>query len=235
MQKEKKVLRLNKLINKIILIVKGTTFLYTLILKLRGRYDPQLFPSKKTDIHVTGYPRSGNTFALYLLKQLLPNLNIATHIHATSSIKSALHHNVPVIVLLRDPEECIPSAIIKRKSSSLRRDLFAIQEYNLYYKYVEKNLNRICVLEFSQIVNNWRIFIDTVCDITGNKKLSSREISNAVETVMKKLKADKRPPAQNTWASPQKQTMKLEVLKRIVDLQEFTKAQNLFNRLKSMH
>lgn len=229
------MLYLQKLTNRIILIAKDIPFLYTLILKLRGRYDHQLFPSDKTDIHITGYARSGNTFATNLLKQLLPNLNIATHIHATSSIKLALRHNVPVIVLIRDPSECIPSATIKRQSSFYCTDtafLFVLEEYNWYYNFVVKNLDKLCVLEFSQFVNNWGILIDTVCKATGNKKFSSQEIKKAIETVTKKLKADKRPPAQNTWASPQKQSMKQEVLKRIVDMPEYTKTQKLFNHIK---
>lgn len=61
------------------------------------------FFSKKTRLLIDGYPRSGNTYFVFLVKKLFPEVHFVHHFHAIAPIKIALSKNIPVVILLRDP------------------------------------------------------------------------------------------------------------------------------------
>ena len=51
-------------------------------------------PDKKTDLHLAGYPRSGNTFSTFLVKDLIisksnEKINLITHLHSVAGLKIA--------------------------------------------------------------------------------------------------------------------------------------------------
>jgi len=99
---------------------RGSFHLYPKYLYIKKRlttmdHDPiNLLPSKDTDLHIAGFPRTANTFAVGLIKKLLPQVNIANHIHTKATIKLAIKNDVPTLVLIRDPREAVSSIIIKR-------------------------------------------------------------------------------------------------------------------------
>ncbi|MDY0133184.1 MAG: hypothetical protein RBR53_11020 [Desulforegulaceae bacterium] len=94
--------------------IRKSPLLYTfyLFLRFKGKY--YKLPDRYTDIHITAFQRSGNTFAANLVKRVLPDKKIVTHIHTIASLKKALKYDIPVIVLIRDPKQSIPSSLLKR-------------------------------------------------------------------------------------------------------------------------
>lgn len=63
------------------------------------------------DIVVDGYPRSGTSLTAAALGVVLPQMRIRSHCHQPTHVLQALrHHRRPAVVLLRDPQEAVPSA-----------------------------------------------------------------------------------------------------------------------------
>jgi len=227
-------MKLQRIVDSFVLFIKGNKVLYKWHLKYKGINS--LLPNVATDLYMAGYARSGNTFASNLLSILFPGLNVATHIHTVSAIKLAYANSVPVIVIIRDPAECIPSGIIKHKPTLFRPDtaMTVIREYNDYYNYIEKNMSKLVVLEFDSLIEDWREgLVDIVSHATNSKMYTIEEVSSAVNVVTMKMKSDTRPASQNTWGSQQKEELKKQVRARIQNNPEYICAINLFNRIKS--
>ena len=221
-----------RLVSALRLAVKARPGLYDAYLRCVGRRADACFPSSATDLHLTGYPRSGNTFSANLTAALFPDLKVATHIHAISSLKLALKHEVATIVLIRDPSEAVPSAVIKRGGNGERTaTVSALREYIWYYRYVEKNMQSLRVLDFRKLVADWSILVAAICDAVGNAPMPADVVETAVEEVTQRLKSDSRPAAQNTWHSEEKEALKDQVRERLYTLAEFGRAKALYDSL----
>ena len=62
----------------------------------------------ETTIVIEGYPRSGNYFAVAAFQVAQPRpVPIAHHTHAPANVIAGLRLGVPVLVLVRDPEEAV--------------------------------------------------------------------------------------------------------------------------------
>ena len=69
-----------------------------------------------TDIVIEGYPRSGNTFAVAAFDFAQGgNVRIAHHIHAPAQVIAGVRARLPVLVLVREPEEAVLSYVIRRR------------------------------------------------------------------------------------------------------------------------
>lgn len=218
------------------IFIKSNPAIYKSYLRIKGKYIPNLFPSSSTSICLEGYSRSGNTFSLNLVRRLFPDVNIASHVHTVSSIKLAFKNNVPVIVLIRDPKDCIPSGTIKKCpfTSSFSKDipLRLLREYIHYYQYVLKNIDKLKIIEFKRLISDCIILVNHVCESLGRKLISRDDILIAEKAVTDKLKSDTRPTALNKWYSPQKEKMKSEVVKIIETKPEYINARKIYRKLK---
>ena len=152
------------MIYKIFLIIKGSPFLYKAFLFFRGRYQEGFFPDQSFDIHLAGYQRSGNTYAQRLLLSLVPDLKIASHVHSIATIKLAFRYKVPVICLIRDPQEAVSSSYIKNIDNGKNKftAMAALYEYVSYYEFVLKNLDNIAICKFSELRNDPKHFLNLV-------------------------------------------------------------------------
>lgn len=105
-------------------------------------------PDANTDCHITGYPRSANTYSHYLAKGLFPNLKFVTHVHTVASLKRAKQLGVPVMLIIRNPKDAVVSMCLKYKCSA--DDQEAIDGYLLDYIHYHKwILRELPVAEFS--------------------------------------------------------------------------------------
>lgn len=115
------------------------------------------------DLCLEGYPCSANTFSYVLLKQLNRELSVGHHTHSIANIKIALKHGVPAVVLIRNPKDAISSRIVR-----FNREIDeCVLEYIAFYGYVLKNLAKITVLPFEEVVHDTERSIDHIVKSTG--------------------------------------------------------------------
>ena len=65
-----------------------------------------------TDMVVEGYPRSGNSFLVSWIARANPSVRIASHMHSAAHVRAALRRDVPVVVVVREPEAALASAAV---------------------------------------------------------------------------------------------------------------------------
>lgn len=213
--------------------IRNSPLMYKAFLLFMGKYKTNLFPNKKTDVHITGYPRSGNTYAKNLMVNLVDSINIATHVHSIATIKDAFKYKVPIVVLIRNPNDCIPSDVLKRRaarSGLLNEVRSSLLEYLNYYSFVKKHINRLEVLDFKFLIQDPVYLTSLIKDQIDPQKVffSPERLLNAKYLSEKKLKSDKRPPEQNMWYSSKKESLKKEVLEQLVKLPEYHQATALY-------
>lgn len=66
--------------------------------------------SNQTDLVIEGYPRCGNTFAAQAFQLLSPQARIAHRCHSFTQVSQAADRNIPCLILIRRPLDCIISA-----------------------------------------------------------------------------------------------------------------------------
>jgi hypothetical protein len=126
-------------------------FLFIPISSLRYRFkNPgKLMPvSWGVDLVIDGYPRSANSFAVnaFFSAQEEP-VRVSHHLHAAANIIYAAKRNIPVLLLVRTPEDAVPSYAIY-SSVSLMHAL----NYNIrFHRHVAPFIQQLCVADFHQI------------------------------------------------------------------------------------
>lgn len=119
------------------------------------------YVSASTELYFDGYPRSGNTFGVYLIKTLWPELQIVHHFHAIAPIKEAVKKHINIFLLIRDPKDAISSWYLKYHVLSKKRievDKInhrilkkLISDYYSYYTWVYMHIDEINLIDFEQL------------------------------------------------------------------------------------
>jgi hypothetical protein len=148
-----------------------------------------------TNLCLEGYPRSANSFALNLVRGALIEhfpLFFATHskhfvvnhTHRIATVEAARRRQLPTFVLLREPGEAIPSAVVKRartsnrdKSTVLRRQL---RRYEEFYSYVEGH-DPIDVVRFETVVDAPAPFLEAVLEALDLEPPENLEVAGIEE------------------------------------------------------
>lgn len=145
------------------------------------------FPKRSTDLHLTGFPRSANTYCRQLIMEVFPELNLVTHIHTVASLKKAQKHNVKLALLLRSPLETTSSMLIKFNNKQEGEVLY---DYIKYHEFVLLNIEKIQIFRFEEVIKSpWELmyFIRSEFNIdisderiaerlkTGDKKSRNKE------------------------------------------------------------
>jgi len=82
------------------------------------------------DVIVDGYLRSANSRLACAIQVTAPNLRVRSHAHQIAHVRQAIvRHGKPAIVVIRKPEEAIPSCAFHKHWSIA----FATQYYEMYY------------------------------------------------------------------------------------------------------
>lgn len=167
--------------------VSNNIFLYYLWFKLvRQRKGINVdFFQKDTDVYIDGFPRSGNTFIIHMVKCLIPELKLVHHLHAVAPVKIAFLLDLPVFILLRNPMDCLSSQYLKHFSmrgmnvDSNNIDVklldFYIYDYLNYYDFVYKNIDKISLIHFDELVNSTDLVLNHIQDQMGLKKIYTAE------------------------------------------------------------
>jgi hypothetical protein len=111
-----------------------------------------------------GYPRSGNTFAVaaFRLAQRRP-VQLAHHVHAPAQILEGLRLGLPVVLLIRWPEEAILSVVIRTRIGMEQ----ALRMYVRFYTRVLPQRNEVVVAPFPTVVTAFGSIIRDMNDRFG--------------------------------------------------------------------
>lgn len=148
-------------------LIRQSPFLYRLYLTVMGVRQRSVFPNRQTDLHLTGFPRSANTFATRLVQQAAPSIRLSTHIHAVASLQLALRFSVPIIVLIREPTAAISSGILRSgvqpgPSVALTRWL---ADYSNYYRFVARHLDAVRLCRFETVTQTPHVFLEHLAGV----------------------------------------------------------------------
>jgi hypothetical protein len=114
-------------------------------LLFRNRY-----VTRRSDLVIEGYPRSGNTFARWAFITAQKNEPVlADHFHSIGHIRRALRLQVPVLVLIREPLDAVTSFLVYQQgnySVSL-----ALREYIEFYSEILRCEERVVIADFEEV------------------------------------------------------------------------------------
>ena len=116
-------------------------------------------PLSTDQFFVDGYPRSGNTFTKGLINWVNPSLIGNYHFHTLAPLKMALDYKIKVLILFRDPVECVSSLVLMSDSKFIgnekelsKRVNRRLKDYIEYYQFVYSRLEKIHLLPFDVII-----------------------------------------------------------------------------------
>ena len=202
--------------SKIRQLVRSEPNVYKVFLYFKNGYTYKL-PNENTDLHLTGYQRSGNTFAAEIIENIFSEYKFVTHFHSIASIKSALKNNVPVVVLFRNPMDSVLSSIVKRvdgTGENLRTAItYDLDEYFHYYSYILNNSDKIKIFHFIDLKNNPEKLIRLVSDQLNIQTPDDSQITNAVTLSYENLNSDNRKDGDRNMPSQYKENKKKETLR----------------------
>lgn len=64
---------------------------------------------RRIELVMDGFPRSGNTYATMAFMRANPLSRVLHHSHASGAILAAVQRDLPTVVLVRDPADCVSS------------------------------------------------------------------------------------------------------------------------------
>jgi len=215
--------------------------LYFYIIRKRKGLKPTFFTAT-TDYYFDAYPRSGNTYFAHLALRIFPDKEAVHHLHKIAPIKIALQKKLSVLILFREPTECISSNYLKHYSmrhkdlpASININLLKIMvdEYSSYYKYVLKNNNKITLISFKNFINNPSFSIYTLSKILGYN-FSRNYIS---EEVQKHKKTYKGATTKYGSSKPNefKEIKKKEIKEELCKISGIKDCINIYNELLKFH
>lgn len=133
------------------------SFLYqfpeVFILLARFTLNRHLLVGRNSEIVIEGFPRCANSFpwVAFEFAQKRP-MAVATHMHAPGQVIWAVRHNIPVLLLIRDPLDCVPSSLIICPHSSINHQL---KSYIRFYTRLASYLDKLVVAEFNQVISDF--------------------------------------------------------------------------------
>jgi hypothetical protein len=195
-------------------------------------------PSAEDVLHFTGYPRSGNTYGAKLIVAWFGNLPLVTHIHRAASVKAALRVGMPILVVLRDPEQCISSYVVKRHAAGASLEAavsYAIAHYNRYHRYVSHVGSRVRIVPFELMVEKPHHFLSLVAHLLDRDLLITERsvlpVAASVKAQLERRPEGGRAPEMRNMSNDAKQRAKTEVLGMLRDRSDFAVAKRLYSRL----
>jgi len=137
-------------IKKNILFIGSTAGNYLMFLPVfrvfRQRY-PKI-TSKDTDVCIDGFPRSGNTYFVSAFLSWNDALSVSHHTHLAGSVMFALKRDIPTVVLIRRPEDVLPSVLVW---DDLLSTTIALASYIHFYRALWKYRNKFLILCFDDV------------------------------------------------------------------------------------
>jgi hypothetical protein len=176
---------------------------------------------------------SANTFAFNVLYCVRPDLDIARHKHVVANLKRAVDYGVPTVILFRDPDDCIPSAVSRFRPSLSE----AVQRYLYFYRYVVNGMNSdILLVSFEEMTKKVEATVRRISSFAGfdfeNDRLEGVE-GRAKDRIRRRTK--RRENTRISLPTEKREQKKDEIRTELVQHPQYDKLQKLYDRVKDIH
>lgn len=133
-----------------------------IIAEIYARFDSRARPlrvTRRTDLVIDGFPRSGNTYAVAAFDYANGpgQVTLSHHFHHVRQIQRAVRFGVPVIVLIRDPREVLGSMV---QFSSAYTPTRVLKSYEHFYARVLPLLGEVVIADFDEVTADFGAVID---------------------------------------------------------------------------
>jgi hypothetical protein len=105
-----------------------------------------------TELVIEGFPRCGNTFAVFALRSAQPRpVDVTSHVHVPAQVEVAVRRGVPTLVAVREPVGTTTSLVIAAPHLPLDR---ALREYVHHHQKLLPLRDGFLVADFPQITHD---------------------------------------------------------------------------------
>lgn len=162
---------------------------YSALGKKRG-----LVASSATDIVIEGFPRSGNTFAVVafeLAQGTRSNLRIAHHLHVPAQLALAQRHDLPALVIVREPRANIPSLVVREPHISIAR---ALRKYGAFHRAILQYRKSLFIANFADVITDFGRVIEQFNNRYGTNFVCFDHTAANVQNVFTRIEEFERGP-----------------------------------------
>ena len=100
------------------------------------------------DLVVEGYPRSGNTYVLGTFRLWVdPSARLGHHQHVPGHVIASIRMRIPVLLLVRNPADCVVSEVIRDRHVTLRQ---ALRAYISFHQVLLPYRSAIAIAAFEE-------------------------------------------------------------------------------------
>ena len=104
-----------------------------------------------SELVLEAYPRSANTTSMYALFYAQKReLKVGHHLHVPAHVKYAVRHNIPCLVIMRPPLDCVASLLVMRNGGDSR---VLLQDYIDFARVAQECRENILIVSFDRVVN----------------------------------------------------------------------------------
>ena len=137
-----------------------------------------LFIKKETELIISAYPRTANTFFIVALEHIQKKpISIAHHLHVPALPIRGVQKKIPVVVIVRKPEEAIASLVIRETHIQIKQ---AIKAYIDFHEPLLRCKNEILITDFYRVIED---FPSVISDINSkfDLKLDNYSTDNPID------------------------------------------------------
>lgn len=227
-------------------IIKSTPFIYKIFFALfRQSKVRTKLPNKQSHFYFGGFPRSGNSFLTNLFEELHPGVEFSHHLHAIAATKIALSRKIPVVIIVRNPIECISSLLVMNQRDDQQRNKMLmnkyVEEYITYHSTILKRRSELEVIIFEEVTKDPNLFLNAIYKVAKpsiepiDDEDRSLEKLNEKATIGKRQKKMSNEHAVRYSSLPNEERKKLKesVKEDLQELEGLQECINLYQALKN--
>ena len=200
-----------------------------------------LLPIKNDLFYFGGHPRSGNSYFTNILKEVYPDFKFSHHLHTIGAIKLAFKAKIPVIIIVREPLECISSLYVMNNSNN-QLDNELINKYIEYHKFLLAKENLIEVVVFEKLINNPQLILDSLKKANIRLEIKEKDYDTLQKLVQSKFLKKKQLKMSDTHAlrfsstpNESRTNLKKVIKKELIKNPHMDKANHLFKSLNRIY
>jgi len=140
-----------------------------------------------TRLVVEGFPRSGNTFAVFAFRNAqAQQVEVVGHVHHPSQVKLAVRKGLPTLLVIRRPLPCLASYLVTAPHG---RPAGVLKEYVRYHRELLPYLDSVVVGEFEQVTHSFSDVITEINDRFGTTFAPFDQSQENVDRVFEDIEA----------------------------------------------
>ncbi|MGH2682389.1 MAG: hypothetical protein ACRDIX_04060 [Actinomycetota bacterium] len=144
--------------------------------------------SRNTEIVVEGFPRTGSSFAVAAFRRAQDRpVEVAHHVHAPAQVMAAIRWGIPALVLIRDPEDCVLSLVIRNSDITVAK---ALAGYERFYRPLLPMRERFAAATFDDVVQDFGTVIDRVNERYGTSFARFHHTEESAASILAEIEAD---------------------------------------------